>query len=204
MLDTTKFATRPFPGLCRIIACFVASLLAVQQSTAEDTRMLMPDTAAFALAPMDLCASSDDGFLSGELFGDLSKRIDWRSTDMECGGMLRPDADGIRLVFAAPQQGERLLIVLGINGKLDELVDGEHTTNITIVDEVNNRFFSTGRRERCWSTIESIRPVTDQLVSVIGEVYCVGSLPSLSDHGSVTLRDMHFSGRLLLDESTQD
>jgi hypothetical protein len=126
---------------------------------------------------------------------------------MECGGMLRPDDGGIRLVFAAPRQDERLLIVLGIDGKLDALSDGEHAANLTIIDETHNRFFSTGRRERCWSTIESIQPVTDhadQILQVVGEVYCAGSLPSLSDNSSVTLRDIHFSGRLLLDEPDQD
>ena len=193
--------------LCRIIGWLAAGLLPAQQLVAEDIPLLPTFSANFMPAPMDLCEVADDGFLSGDLFGALSERIQWRGTDMDCGGMLRPDDDGIRLVFAAPWQGERLLIVLGIDGKLDELSDGEHTANMTIVDEVRNRFFSSGRLERCWSKIESIQPVadsTDRILQITGEVYCAGSLPSLSDNGSVALRDIHYSGRLLLDEPGQD
>lgn len=190
--------------LGRILTCIAGSMLAVQQSTAADESIHMPETAAFALAPMDLCTLPDDGFLSGDLFGALSEHIEWQGDDMECGGMLRPDDNGIRLVFAAPRQDERLLIVLGIDGKLDELAGGEHTANITIVDEVNDRFFSTGRQERCWASIELVQPVSEQVVTVVGEAYCAGSLPSLSDNSSVTIRDINFSGRILLDASTQN
>jgi len=157
---------------------------------------------AFAPAPMDLCARGDDAFLSGRLHGALDLRVDWHGGDMDCGGMLRPDDGGIRLVFAAPRTGERLLIVLGIAGRLEELDTGERTTNITIVDESGNRFYSTGGRNLCWSVIETVRAVADlddRVVQVDGEVYCSASLPSLSDNGSVALRDMHYSGRVLLD-----
>ncbi len=160
-----------------------------------------PQTNPFALAPMDLCARGDDAFLSGRLHGALDLQVDWHGGDMDCGGMLRPDDGGIRLVFAAPRTGERLLIVLGIAGRLDELDTGERATNITIVDESGKRFFSTGGRRLCWSVIEKVRPVADldaRVVQVDGEVYCSASLPSLSDNGSVALRDMHYSGRVLL------
>jgi hypothetical protein len=188
----------------QIIAWLVFIVLTAQQPLADD---LQPSTTDFMPAPMDLCETADDGFLSGKLYGAVSEHIEWRGSDMDCGGMLRPENDGIRLVFAAPRQGERLLIVLGIDGSLDALTDGEHVANLTIIDETRNRFYSTGRRERCWSTIESVRPVTDhtdRMLQVVGEVYCAGSLPSLSDNGSITLRDMRYSGRLLLDESNQN
>jgi len=190
--------------LIRIIVWLALIALPIQQPVAED---LPPFTADLAPATMDLCETAEDVFLSGDLYGALSEHIEWRGSDMDCGGMLRPDNDGIRLVFAAPRQGERLLIVLGIDGSLDAITDGEHVANLTIIDETRNRFYSTGRRERCWSTIESVRPVTDhpdRMLQVTGEVYCAGSLPSLSDNSSITLRDMRYSGRLLLDEANQD
>lgn len=207
MHNTAEPASRHVTGLCLILGWLAVGLLPTHPTAAEETPALPPLNAEFAPAPMDLCMANDDGFLSGTLFGALSERIEWRGTDMDCGGMLRPGKNGIRLVFAAPRQSERLLIVLGIDGELDELPDGEHTANITIVDETRNRFFSTGRQDRCWSTIESIRPVADstkRILQVVGEVYCAGNLPSLSDNGSVALRDIYYSGRLLLDEPDQD
>jgi hypothetical protein len=200
----SKPAATHIKRLFRIIVWLIFIMAPAQQPVAED---LPPFSSDLTPAPMNLCETADDGFLSGDLYGALSEHIEWHGTDMDCGGMLRPDDGGIRLVFAAPRQDERLLIVLGIDGKLDALSDGEHAANLTIIDETYNRFFSTGRRERCWSTIESIQPVTDhadRILQVVGEVYCAGSLPSLSDNSSVTLRDIHFSGRLLLDEPDQD
>ncbi len=198
--EPAKYAVRPR----RVLGWLVVGLLSIQQLAADNTPAGLTDNADFAPAPMDLCKSGSDGYLSGKLFGALGEDIEWHGGNMECGGMLRPGEDGIRLVFAAPRQDERLLIVLGIDGKLDELVDGEHTTNVTIVDETRNRFFSTGRQDRCWSSIKSIQPTADhdnRMLQVAGEVYCAGSLPSLSDNGSVTLSNMKFSGRLLLGES---
>ena len=161
-------------------------------------------TDIFTPAPMDLCTHDNGGFLSGRLHGALDRQVDWRGSDMDCGGMLRPNDDGIRLVFAAPRTGERLLIVLGIAGRLDELDSGERATNITIVDESGKRFYSTGGRHMCWSVIETVQPIAGpdaRIMQVDGEVYCSASLPSLSDNGSVALRDMRYSGRVLLNAS---
>jgi len=208
MTDPDESVSKYATGLRRMLGWLAFGLLPIQQTVAGEMPAPPPTpsvTAAFESAPMNLCAVASDGFLSGDLFGALSEHIDWRGGNMDCGGMLRPDNDdGIRLVFAAPRQGQRLLIVLGIDGELDELLEGEHSTNITIIDETRNRFFSAGRKNRCWSTIESIRPVADhstRILQVVGEVYCYGSLPSLSDNSSVALRDVSYSGRLLLDES---
>lgn len=198
----------------RAITRFIARLIVTVVATASAPNSTMsadgaeapaavddPQTGTLAPAPMDLCAQDDGGFLSGRLHGALDLRVDWRGGDMDCGGMLRPDDDGIRLVFAAPRTGERLLIVLGIAGRLDELDSGERATNITIIDESGKRFFSTGGRHLCWSVVESVRPVAgadDRIMQIAGEVYCSASLPSLSDNGSVALRDLHYSGRVLL------
>lgn len=190
--------------LLRHISGLTCIFLIAQSSAAEDGPPLTSDLEP---APMDLCKAAEDGFLSGELYGALSERIDWSGTDMDCGGMLRPGADGIRLVFAAPRQDERLLIVLGIDGELEALPEAERVANLTIIDETRNRFYSTEGRERCWSTIESLRAITgrnDRTLQVVGVVYCAGSLPSLSDNGSVTLRELRYSGRLLLDETARD
>ncbi len=201
--DTNVNWTNRTTGFGHFIAFLAIGLLAGQPTTLAGEPEKPPVPAEFAPAPMDLCAETGDGSLSGRLFGALSENIEWHGGNMECGGMLRPDDGGVRLVFAAPWQSERLLIVLGIDGRLGELPGSEHSANVTIVDESRNRFFSNGRRDRCWSTIESIRPVDDgngRILQVIGEVYCAGSLPSLSDKSSVVLRNFSFSGRLLIDD----
>jgi len=204
MPDTTEPDIRATTGSHRYLGWLVVGLLFVQPAVAEDTIIAPPDSSAFEPAPMDLCEATGDGYLSGTLFGALSKHLEWHGAEMDCGGMLRPNENGIRLVFAAPRESERLLIMLGIDGQLDDLAGSEQPTNITIIDEVTKRFFSTGGQDRCWSLIESIQPVTDQILQVVGKAYCAGSLPSLSDNSSITLREVQFSGRLELDEAGQD
>lgn len=157
--------------------------------------------------PMDLCRKPDDGYLSGEMFGALSETLDWRGGQMECGGMLRPENAGIRLVFAAPRQDARLLILIGIDGQPDELRGAEHLANVTIIDESAKRFFSTGGTERCWSTVSSVDAVagTDaRWLQVSGSLYCAGSLPSLSDNSFVTLGELRYSGRLELEAADDE
>ena len=155
--------------------------------------------------PLDLCSRESDGFIRGRLYGAVELNVDWHGADMNCEGMLRPDGKGIRLLFASRQGREdRLVFVIGVDGEIDRLPDEERVANVTIIDEIDGRFFSTGGNDRCWTTIhkvESIVGETFPAFQIAGELYCSGGLPSLSDRGSVTLDDLRFSGRLALDDS---
>lgn len=167
-----------------------------------------PITAAPPLetTPVDLCPAADDGYLTGTLYGSLERAIDWRGPTLECDGMSRPGSSGIRLVFTGPGETPtaRLVIVLGIGGRMHELASTERRANVTIIVESAGQIFSAGGMDRCWTTVDSVEALDDpggMTFQVGGEVYCSGSLPSLSDAGSVTLRDFRYSGRLVLDAS---
>jgi len=150
----------------------------------------------------DLCRSVGDGFLSGRLYGAVDRIVEWRGTDMRCEGGARPDDGGLRLVFAAPGNvtSDRLVFVIGISGTIDELSDAERAANVTIIDETTGRFFSSGRQERCWTTVASVAGDGEKY-AIDGAVYCSGSLPSLSDASSVSLSEFRYSGRLKIDAS---
>lgn len=159
-------------------------------------------TALPAAASADLCRSVDDAYLSGTLYGAVSRKIEWRGTDMQCEGGPRPGGGGIRLVFAAPDavEGDRLVFVIGISGTVTELTDAERVANVTVIDESSGRFFSSRGQDRCWTTVASVDGDGTRF-RVGGEIYCSGSLPSLSDGSSISLRDFRYSGRLNLDAS---
>ncbi|MBT8441839.1 MAG: hypothetical protein KJO76_05580 [Gammaproteobacteria bacterium] len=150
----------------------------------------------------DLCRAVDDGFLSGRLYGAIDRTVEWRGTDMKCEGGARPGDDGLRLVFAAPGnvKADRLVFVIGISGSIDDLAESERAANVTIIDEKTGRFFSSGRQDRCWTTVTSVDD-DGRRYTIGGEVYCSGSLPSLNDGSSVSLSDLRYSGRLTFDES---
>ncbi|MGI9341329.1 MAG: hypothetical protein ACR2QV_00660 [Gammaproteobacteria bacterium] len=151
----------------------------------------------------DLCRFVDDAYLSGTLYGGLEREIEWRGDRMRCEGGPRPDGDGVRLVFAAPAAaaaGDRLVFVIGISGPLGSLTDAERPANVTIIDEATGRFFSSGQQDRCWTTVKSADGDGTRYF-VAGEVYCAGSLPSLSDGSSVSLRGFRYAGRLDMEVS---
>jgi len=153
-------------------------------------------------AAVDLCRSVDDGYLSGALYGAIEQRIEWRGTDMACDGGTRPDNAGIRVVFSGNPTAatERLVMVIGIDGAIEDIAATERMANITVIDESTGRFFSSGRQERCWTTVNNVEGDGPNY-RVSGELYCSGSLPSVSNSGSVTLRGFRYSGRLSIDAS---
>jgi hypothetical protein len=76
---------------------------------------------------------------------------------------------------------------------------------VTVIDEQTGRFFSSGGTGRCWSEISSVTPqartgADPTAYRVDGLLFCLGSLPSLSDGASLTLGDLSFAGRVSLDE----
>jgi len=165
------------------------------------------DGGANTLAPhsLELCSREGDGRLSGRLYGTVDLDIDWHGANMNCEGMLRPDGNGIRLLFASRQGREaRLVFVIGVEGKIDDLAGKERVANVTIIDETDGRFFSTGGNDRCWTTVHNVESIFGEpwpAYQIDGDLYCAGGLPSLSDRGSITLDDFRFSGRLALNDS---
>jgi len=191
---------RPLIGLLAVAALGSIALIAGRSLTAGT-----PAATTVALsvtATADLCRSVDDAYLSGTVYGAVNREIEWRGTDMQCEGGSRPGGGGIRLVFAAPDtvDQDRLVFVIGISGTVAELTDAERTANVTVIDESSGRFFSSGGQERCWTTVASVDGDGTRY-RIGGEVYCAGSLPSLSDGSSISLRDFRYSGRLILDAS---
>lgn len=178
--------------------CGIAAIVAGSLGSGE-----LP-TGASVATDDNLCHRVDDAYLSGTLYGGIERRIEWRGADMHCTGGTRPGGAGIRLVFAAPERtgGERLVFVIGISGTLDELMQTERPANVTVIDELSGRFFSSRGRDRCWTTVTSVDSDSGREdIRIGGDVYCSGSLPSLSDGGSISLRNFRYSGRLRPDAS---
>jgi len=185
-------------GLLAVVALGAIAVFAARSLSAGPS--MATTTALSAVADADLCRSVDDGYLSGTLYGAVNRKIEWRGIDMRCEGGPRPGGEGIRLVFAAADavNSERLVFVIGISGTVDELTDAERAANVTVIDESSERFFSSSGQDRCWTTVASVNGDGARF-RIEGELYCSGSLPSLSDGSSISLRNFRYSGRLNLD-----
>jgi hypothetical protein len=164
-----------------------------------------PERPVPALAPAVVppCVMDRDGFVRGELFGSIERRLDWSGAGMLCDGMPRPDGAGIRLVFSetasAPAAGLRL--VIGIAGIAPGAAPDapELVANVTLIDQDRGVFYSTQGLERCW-----VRPATQNRLAnsapeawrLDGKLFCVGALAAVEGPDSVTLGDIDFSGRI--------
>jgi hypothetical protein len=152
------------------------------------------------------CTLRPAGFLRGRLFGALSLTVDWSGAELLCDGMQRPNGEGVRLFFARAQPGgDRVSVLIGIDGRPEDLVGPERSANVTVIDEKAGRFFSAGGPGRCWASINSVTVLPRSSgghtgYRIDGLVYCVGALPSIGDRSSLTLSDLRFAGRVSSDE----
>lgn len=158
------------------------------------------------------CTLHPDGFLRVRFFGALNVTADWSGADLLCDGVQRPDGKGIRLFFTRVRRGaaeagadraggDQLSVLIGIDGLPESSVGTERPANVTVIDEGQSRFFSTGGPGRCWATINSataLPPARGRRPSlrIAGLVYCVGALPAVGDPSSLTLGDLYFAGRV--------
>jgi hypothetical protein len=182
-------------GILAVLGLSVFVGLAIQQQPDIPASSGLP-----ASATMMPCQVDSDGYLMGRLYGSLNQEIDWHGDVFSCAGSPRPDGQGIRLFFANKRNAgdERLVFVIGIDGAIGNLENKEHVANVTVIDEETARFFSTGGRQRCWTTIERAVPTQSNpfLYRLDGAFYCSGALPLLNGEGSVTLTEFHYGAYL--------
>jgi hypothetical protein len=146
------------------------------------------------------CPVAPPGYLAGRIYGDLELELDWRGRRLRCEGMLRPD-NGLRLMFGGPLDaaGGEATIIIGISGQLAGLPGTERPANVTVVDERNGRFYASAGQGRCWTRVAAADPAGAREFRIAGNLYCAGALPALQDSGSLTLGDLSYAGRLVVE-----
>lgn len=192
------------PGLLAAVVVALLGYLAVR--TPEPARLSAGITAAPATAAvLGPCAMDRPGLLHGQIFGSLSLVMDWQGPDLRCAGGPRPANKGLRLYFAGkPPGGSEVVLVLGIDGDIASLAGSERAVGITLNDEGTHRFFHADAG-RCFTRVSEVQPLPGQAgqagrnFRIDGVAWCVGALPSVSDNASITLGDLHYSGRLSVD-----
>lgn len=97
-----------------------------------------------------LCVPADVGELKARLSGAIDAEIDWSAPAPQCRGGLRPDGEGVRLIYKGeiPGQGP-LLVVIGI-GPLAAGASAKNVpANLTLVREGVGRFYATQGDDKC-------------------------------------------------------
>lgn len=194
--QTSKpIARRALSALCGVLSLATITGLA----TLAAIRVDGPTPTATGFAPPSLarCGGTTPGFLSGRFYGALEAEVDWAGDELRCGGMFRPGGQGLRLLFAPAAGG--LLVVLGLDGGPESILDQEVPVNLTVIDESTGRFFNSGNSQRCYTRVSRVTVrghSSDRTYDIGGSLYCTGALAAVNGPGSVTPGDFNYTGRI--------
>jgi hypothetical protein len=135
-----------------------------------------------------LCIPASTGALRARLQGAIDAEIDWGPDAAHCQAGVRPQGDGVRLIYkgTAPGTGP-LLLVFG----LSPLRPGESARNVpvnlTVVREGSGQFFATQGDDKC--ALDSVTqvpvPGEETLFRLEGRGYCTQPARAVGSEGSV-------------------
>jgi hypothetical protein len=146
------------------------------------------DPAADPAAAEALCLPADEGSLTTKIQGAIEAEIAWGRETPQCRGGVRPEGDGVRLLYKGrTPDGDSLLVVLG----LAPLRLGESSNNVpvnlTLVREGAGEFFATRGSDKC--ALDEVRqtalPGQTRRFRLEGRGYCTQPARSVGGSGSV-------------------
>ncbi len=135
-----------------------------------------------------LCIPASTGALRARLQGAINAEIDWGPDAVHCQAGVRPQGDGVRLIYkgTAPDTGP-LLLVFG----LSPLRPGESARNVpvnlTVVREGAGQFFATQGDDKCALDTVTQVPVPGEaaLYRLEGRGYCTQPARAMAGDGAV-------------------
>lgn len=151
------------------------------------------ETPAASAAPLPaatdaLCTPASTGALRARLQGAIDAEIDWGPDATHCQAGVRPQGDGVRLIYkgTVPDAGA-LLLVFG----LSPLRPGESARNVpvnlTVVREGSGQFYATQGDDKCAldSVTQAPVPGDATLYRLEGRGYCTQPARAVGSEGSV-------------------
>ena len=137
-----------------------------------------------------LCVPAETGSLRARLQGALDVEIDWGADASHCQGGVRPQGDGIRLLYKGyePATGP-LLLVFGAA----PLRPGESArnvpVNVTVIREGTGQFFATQGDDKCAFDAVTQTPLDANpgLYRLEGRGFCTQPARAVGGDGSVLL-----------------
>jgi hypothetical protein len=95
------------------------------------------------------CVGDGTGYVRARIRGALQLDLNWHDAQMQCGGDLRPDGSGLRVSFAGPGPGGKLMrLVFGVRSAREGSSGKELPTNLTVLLD-GGRVFATRGDDKC-------------------------------------------------------
>jgi hypothetical protein len=169
------------------LAALLIALSATACGYAEDHAEETTATQSATADPGN-CVPAEEGALRARLQGEIDVDIDWGAETVHCRGGVRPQGDGVRLLYKGSTDATGpLLIVFG----LAPLRAGESARNVpanlTLVREGTGQFYATRGQDKC--AFDEVRqaPVeaSPNLYRLEGRGYCTQPARALAGDGAV-------------------
>ena len=135
-----------------------------------------------------LCMPADEGSLRARLQGALEAEIDWAGGVPQCKGGLRPDGDGVRLIYKGNLPEGPLLVVIGIGPLRAGESARDIPVNLTLVREGTGRFYATQGNDKCAMDDVRQEPAGEpQVYRLTGRGYCIQPARAVGGDGAVLM-----------------
>ena len=194
-------ATQNLPILDTLITVLACACIALLGWWAFNIDLPPPQgNGSLAPRPLPECIMDKAGYLRGTLYsGQTEKRIDWQGKDLRCDGMFRPNRAGMRMVFDQHLDKDvpGIVLVMGVTDALPGEPVNEAAANITLIDQVDGRFYATEEQSRCWTSFSEqlkLRGTAEETWRINGIIFCQGPLIELRGKGRIQLGEMEYSG----------
>jgi hypothetical protein len=145
------------------------------------------------------CLGDGTGFVRARIRGALNLDLNWKDAQLECGGEARPDGSGLRVSFAGPGPGGKVLrLVFGVRSAHEGAAGRELPTNLTVLVD-GGRAFATRGDDKCTLDELSQRPLPGRGLRawrIEARGFCVAPANALAGAGRIVMSRFDFAGRI--------
>ncbi len=146
------------------------------------------------------CLGDGTGYVRARIRGALNMDVSWKDAQLACAGDARPDGSGLRVSFAGPGPGGKVLrLVFGISSAHEGKPGRELPTNLTVLLD-GGRIFATRGDDKCTMDQLSQRqlPATPGLRAwrIEARGFCVTPANAIDGKGRILVSRFDFAGRL--------
>jgi hypothetical protein len=146
------------------------------------------------------CLGDGTGYVRARIRGALNTDLSWTDAQLACAGDARPDGSGLRVSFAGPGPGGKVLrLVFGIRSAHEGKAGRELPTNLTVLQD-GGRIFATLGDEKCTLDQLSQRPLPGSAERRAWRIeargFCVTPANAIDGKGRILVSRFDFAGRV--------
>jgi hypothetical protein len=172
----------------------------IQMPQRQGDQQMDPDLVKKLTPGRTACLGDGTGYVRARIRGALNMDVSWRDAQLACSGEARPDGSGLRVSFAGPGPGGKVMrLVFGVSSAREGAPGRELPTNLTVLMD-GGRIFATQGDEKC--TLDTLSqhqlPGGPDLRAwrIEAHGFCIAPANALAGNGRILVSRFDFAGRI--------